>query len=633
VRPSVVQNQTYVVGLVLGLNFFPREPKRDTGGVVMRNFIIWTLTFLLGFEPALMAEGNARVNADLKAFLELSQIGKRPVTFRELYNKFSGYLPQAQRDELKLFIQNYGNLEIPKMDINKIRVAGQADEVYKLQVVQAGQSGTMEIMNSGKIFARINGQSLTGSDMNSTANVMQKAGLPRPALAAFKRVKLGPDLLSAKEILKLKKEDQKKYFKDFRELLASMEAVQNANFNIKSHAMLDSSDDKFSVIARLIRGEKAFADEEGMECVAAGYVTTAHRTNGGKGKLTCGSDGQDGIPLNLRERPNNQEPCGKNMFACNKDVYGEAGAICVPAGKNSTYDCNQNISKTNPKNDIPDLVGSDVKKFNELRDKARTAANEVARVCATTREQNPKEAAAPKRGKKAAKNPIQGLIDDQLQTCDNFDARLAVINSWDCEKNPQFKKDYKQLCEEKKQEEDVVGVIKDPPGTDAKPSTPQPQTPPTAPALQSCHDPNLKQYGLEPKCEGGSYGKPDDKNFQCLGPDGKPVPNDKIYECFCYDGKGSPVPPASKMKCGPGATSTGTNGKKGGDDDGIGGWFKKNKSWLVPLACGFIGLLVYHWLAKKSVQQNYQYLDPVTPNPPLPPPAPAPAAPVPRGAS
>ncbi len=599
----------------------------------MRNFIIWTLTFLLGFEPALMAEGNAKVHADLKSFLEMSELGKRPVTFRELYNKFSAYLPQAQKDELKLFIQNYGNLEIPKMDISKIRVSGQADDVFKLQVVQAGHSGTMEIMNSGKIFARVNGQALTPKDMFSTPNVMQKVGLPRPALTTFKRAKPGPDLLSAKDILKLKKSDQKKYFKDFRELLASMEAVQNANFNVKSNAMLDLNEEKFSVVARLLRGEKAFADEEGMDCVAAGYMTTAHRTNGGKGKLTCGSDGQDGIPLELRQRPNNQEPCGKTEFACNQAVYGEVGAICVPAGKDSTLLCNKNITMSNPKADIPDLAGNNVKKFIELRDKARSAAADVAKVCASTREQYPKDAAASKRGKKAAKSPIQGLIDDQLQTCDNFDARLAVINSWDCEKNPQFKKDYKQLCEEKKQEEELVSVAKDPAsGADAKPAGPAPtQGTQAPPAMLSCNDPSLKQYSLDSKCEGGGSGRTDDKNFQCLGPDGKPVPNEKIYECFCYNKDGQNIGPASKMKCGPGASSSGADGKKGGDDDGIGGWLKKNKSWLIPLGFGFLGLLVYHWLAKKSVDQNYQYLDPVTPNPPLPPPAPSPAAPVPRG--
>ena len=74
----------------------------------MRAFIIWTLSILLGFEPALFAAGRNN-NAEIKAFLENAQVTQKPVTLKELYSKNFDYLPESVRADFETFIKKNGS--------------------------------------------------------------------------------------------------------------------------------------------------------------------------------------------------------------------------------------------------------------------------------------------------------------------------------------------------------------------------------------------------------------------------------------------------------------------------------------------------------------------------------------------
>jgi len=594
---------------------------------VMKNTVIWTLAFLLGFEPALMAQGQARQNADIKAFIEMSGISKRPVTFRELYNKFSAYLPQAQKEELKGFIQTYGDMQIPKMDITKINGgSGAGDEIYKLQVVQKGQAGSIEIFNDGKQFARVNGQVLTADDMKSTQTVMEKVGIPKQAAATFKRpVRVGPDLLSGSDILKLKKADQKAYMKQFRAILASMEAVQTVDLQTKTTA-LERSSGKFDVIARWLRGQDALAMKEGDKCVVAGNVTEV----GIKDKrLTCGVDAQ-GMVFDSLRRKSDGETCGEKQFACGLEVYGPTGGnFCVPIGKDSTLKCNEYMDK-HPEADIlaeAAKAPNSASKFRELMASAKAAAEDVRKTCQGITAES---AATPARSAKNTKNRAKGLIDDQIQTCAEFDKRWETLSKWDCEKNADFKKNYEKLCKEKAEAGGGnVGVTDDgkpkPEAGNPAAGTGTPPPPPGsttgAPGEIVACDNLPMQYSLDNPGSSCAYGRTKNKDFTCKDSAGKPLENHKIYECFCKDKDGKDVAPVDRYKCT--ATAASADAAAGGGKS----WFKRNSKWLIPLAFGFVGLLVFHWLNKKAAKQNYEYLEPVTPLPPVAPPV----APVPRG--
>ncbi|MGZ5279050.1 MAG: hypothetical protein ACXWC9_03860 [Pseudobdellovibrionaceae bacterium] len=586
----------------------------------MKNTVIWTLAFLLGFEPALMAQGSARQNADIKAFIEMSGLAKGPVTYRELYNKFSAYLPQAQKDELKGFIQVYGDLQVPKMDISKIKGAGDNEEIYKLQVVQNGQAGSIEIFNDSKQFARVNGQVLTADDMKSTQAVMEKVGLPKQAAEAFKRPAKSMDrTLKASDLAKLSKADQIKFFQQLRALMASTEAVEAWDLKAKSSAFNIESASKFEVVAKWLRGEDAFALKVGDNCIAAGYVPKVGLD--GKKRLTCGTDGQAGIPEEFRKKPDGSF-CDSNEFSCNYKIFGpEGGMNCVPAGKDTTRLCSQLAVA-----DIPDIKGMDKKNFDALKEDAEAAAQEALKTCEATKASSTAPPVAARK-KKAVKGSPQGLIDDQIYTCGELQKRWEVIQSWDCGRE-EFKKGHEKICGEQKPEVGVIADNKPTPGTDAPAAPGTGETPPKAPApagppeIVSCD--NLpKQYSLDSACAGGGFGRPKDDKIQCKDGSGKIQTSKEIYECFCKDKDGKDIVPFERNKCS--ASGAATDAAAGGKKEKS--WFKKNSKWLIPLGFGLVGLLVYHWLGKKAAKQNFEYLEPV---PQLPPVAP-PAAPVPRG--
>ena len=606
----------------------------------MKNLILWTLSFLLGFNPALMAAGNARQNNEIKAFIEMTGVTKRSVSFRELYSKISPYLPQAQKEELTQFIREYGDMKLPKLDATKIKISGSPDEAYSLQVVTKGESGSIQMINDQKEFARINGTTVTAQDLETTATFMQKLGLPSQEVAdTFRRAVPPKDgKFNAMDLSRVSKSDQAVYFKQTRELLASMEAVQAAEFRVKTSMLAPSN--KYEVVLNWLRGEDAFAMEVGQKCTAAGYSTTevGYSNQGPTKRLTCGTDGDDGVPEQFREKAPGKFCESKNDFACNPVVFGvnqSKEAFCVKAGPNTTSQC---TAKANESGTImPNL--SEAKNRDALNAelaKIKEASKAVLDLCLAN------ESAS--KGKK--KSAASGLISDQTSTCGEFRKHAATIDGWDCEKGSDaFKKTYEAQCKAKAEEQRPApgtpvngGADQGRPGqgngtTPAAPGTPgadgRPAGPTRPPGEISC-DKLPKKYSTTSGCAGGSQkmasADPDkDKAGFTVCDDGKKkYAINELYWCDC--GKGVENPDYRTCKNANGKKDK--NDKDSDEDSNKNGFWKKNKKWLIPLGFGLLGLGLFHWLAKQNVKQQYQYLEP---EPPAKPPVAPPAAPVPRG--
>jgi hypothetical protein len=605
----------------------------------MRNLILWTLSFLLGFEPALMAAGNARQNAEIKAFIEMTGVTKRSVTFRELYSKISPYLPQAQKDELAQFIQEYGDMKLPKLDASKFKISGSPDEAYKLQVVTKGQAGSIEIFNDNKQFLRVNGETITDGDMVSAGSFMEKLGLPsREVASTFQRQTLPPDgRVNATDLSRMSKSDQAVYFKQTRELLASMEAVQVQEMKIKS-AMLEPQN-KFEVVLRWLAGEAAFALGSGEKCTAAGYNDTEVAYNGPR--LTCGTDGKGGVPEQFRKKGANSF-CEAKQFACNPVVFGvnqNKESFCVAAGPTTTAQCMQKAGESGTiMPNLNDKLPRD--QFDAELAKIKDAAKAVVALC-------DKNESGIGRGGKA--NPALGLIEDQSRTCVTFREHEKVVAAWDCNTNETFKKKYEAVCKAKVEDQrqpatpanpgtggadggkpPVTGQPTPAPGTpaqggaDGQNRPPTPQTPARPAGEIACSD-MPKKYSTTSGCAAGieKYADRDPKkpSFTICDDGKKKYKLSEIYWCACKDDAENP----DRNTC-----------LKKGEKDPIKddadkkkekGFWDKNKKWLIPLGFGLLGLGLFHWLAKSQVKQQYQYLEPE----PVKPPAPPPAAPVPRG--
>ena len=179
----------------------------------MRNFIVWTISFLLVFEPTVWA-ANRPTPSELKAYIEFSEIGKRSMTLKELYGRTALYLTREMRAQMEPVIAEYGDYQVPKFDVTKLKNS-KGEDYFQLSAVKDGQSVTLALGESEKSLVKINGKTIENSEMNSLAAVMTKAGVSKTdvqSLPAPKRVPAQAYIMNSKQIDKLNLDQQIPYF-------------------------------------------------------------------------------------------------------------------------------------------------------------------------------------------------------------------------------------------------------------------------------------------------------------------------------------------------------------------------------------------------------------------------------------
>lgn len=572
----------------------------------MRNFLIWTLSILLGFEPALMAKGQANRQSEIKAFLEKSELGKKSQSLVEMYHKVSADIPAQEALKLNDFMVFSKGHKLPKFDIRKM-TSSDGKVYYQLQGVQNGQSVTAEIYTEGSHFMRINGKVFTAQDMRSPQKVFAKLGIPAADIKKIYPSKAQANgFLSAEQILKLPRKKQAQYFKNFRQLLESMEAVQNAKTPRKT-ASNELMGPRFEIIAKWLQGEPAYAAfNAGDSCIAGGHIANVVYNKKRKVNnkivpgLSCGSDGNGGIVAQYSTLPNGTR-CAYGEFSCNSLIYGDGGG-CIPAGRETTKACNLTIKG----NDIPDRFQNNKEEFNRYKDKALMVAEAISsQVCSQLDSSSPS---------------ANDLVADQKETCRNFQDRYETMKKWTCD-NPEFKNSYKKLCEEP-----APPAPAEPPPVAAPPEvvTPAPTAPPAAPAEPAAppKDERLRCENLpvnestQSDCNNGNVLRKTTGDVRCL--DGETLRD--IYVCSCDEG---PVQPG--FKCLQSQDDSGSGKLKSKKPK------KKDKgpNWWLIGGVAFAGLLVFHWLNKRSAKIQYGYLEPEEQKPPVE--TPVTPAPTPRG--
>lgn len=546
----------------------------------MRNLIIWTLSFLLVFEPTVWA-ANRPTLSEMKAIIEYSEISKRSMTLNELYGRAYGLMPKSVRDQIEPMLDVYGDYEIPKFNVTKAKNAS-GEEYYQLSAVQDGKAVTISLGESSKALVKVNGQVVDGNMWNMKG-MLSKAGVSKNDLKNVPEMKRKPAqvyILNAKQIDRLSRDQKKAYYKQLRELLQSMEAVGQVQMKAEKKTS-SRAPASLEMFAALMMGESAVAARPAGPCVAAGHVT---QING-----TCGRGPDGNVLSELRGE------CGVKQFQCNTVVYGPTGG-CVNAGPDSTAQCNANVAAGD---DIPDLNKDNREAYERLRVDAMAQADAVSETCRISREGS--------------------LAKDQTKTCDAFKKREDVMKAWDCGRE-EFKGKYPKLCAE--------------PGAPTQPADPGDQ-PPGPPALDPVTgEPIITPPGGPggPAGPGGPGGT--DNGITCDAlPDNMSLEKDRVclgggtqnsscwnkvsqkaqtaYLCECGDG--SPV--LKGYKCADtGKVDKDRDGKKDRKDKKK----KKGPNWLLIAGAGLLGLLAFHWLTKKAVKQQYDNIDPLPQATPVP---------------
>lgn len=541
---------------------------------MVKAWISWVVSMVLAFQPSAFALSKEQ-NTALNQFFEDTQLTKREVSLKEFYEKTKSVYPESVRKEMKALIDQNPSAKLPKIAVSKIKNAKGEEEV-QLQFVHDGESAIVTIVGKDGVFAKVGKEVIRYEDMitvDKATKSFDKGISPSGRIATDRNPSSIPSskpiFLKAKDLMKLDKNSQRKYYKNFRDLLETMEDIQQMSLPKKTSALEKSQIDMF---VSLFVSEAHAADADvGKQCIVGGYVSTFAVHSATK-KLSCGHG-----DAKIR-----QDCAGSDQVLCNPVVYGRGKGpkFCVLAGYDTTERCNAVVQ--DPKNgDIPDLVQTSAE-FDALAKEAQDQAAKLKQVCVSNFEN--------------ASASVKNKFNDQVATCARFDERIAIINTWPCS-NPAFKSNsnYTRLCE-------AGGGGQHPPTTPPTDGGQHPPVPVPGSDPNNTCDPLIHLLPGDGRVCHPSQTTDGGSGF-CMK-DGKRV--DGVQGCSC-DNVFKPV--GEPCGTGGGVVDRGPGrGKKPG-------FWKRNGRLLLGLAAGMVGIGVFYYLNKKARAEAPTQLEPNDPAP------------------
>lgn len=596
----------------------------------MKLLISWAISFSLSLQPALVWAGTKTVshrneiNNEIKSYLKKTGLTRKAMSVQEFYNNNKDLFDDEERASLEQMVKENGSVQIPKFDVTTVKNKS-GEDVYQLQAVADGQSTSITLYGDQDEFARVNGVSISVKEGVSIEKTMTKLGAPKEAMDYYFRgpasvsTKAGKmrkpsnagKILSAEQVMKMNLEQKQKYFQQLRQLMESVESVQNA-FDTTPHGA-NLQTEMWQYFATLFVGENVFAEAKSRSggagsppvtaeedasqgtvandkaCVIAGNISSQGVRPKVK-KQTCGRDDKGELLSGLACAENNNHQV---LVQCNRVLYGD-DAPCISAGPTSTQLCNEKLKDKPLKFDNYAAYSAFKTGADAVIESAKSACGENFDGSGTVRNFKP------------------NMNTDQKNACKALSVRVATING---------------LCPADSKNAWCKAT------TETTPATGQPTA--GAPADNADKKPkcsDLKtqkgyiENGSVEKCalEDSSM-RIDDK--ECIADDNVHIA--KVQMCVCVGGYHESTT-SSKFKCIKGDSSS--TASTGGDNDTkkkgfwsktkgvfskIGGWFGDHKNFFAKLTVGLLVTGVVYKIAKKSTKAYYENLDPVTPVAPI----------------
>ncbi len=586
----------------------------------MKLLMSWTISFLLSVQPAMVWAGTktvshrSEINNEIKNYLNKTGLTRKSMSVQEFYNNNKDLFDDAERASLEKMVKENGNVQIPKMDVTTVKNKA-GEEVYQLQAVADGQSTSITLFGDQEEFARVNGVGISVKEGLSVEKTMAKLGTPKEAMDYYFRGPASVDgnakksksrkpsnagkLLSAEQVMKMNLEQKQKYFKQLRQLMESVESVQNA-FN-ESPRGASLQNDFFQHVAGLMLGDQALADESGADsvsndkaCIIAGNISSQGVRPNGK-RLTCGRDDKGELLGDIT--------CAENkthnvLVQCNHALYG-SDAPCVAAGSTSTQQCNEK-TKNKP------LNFNDYKAYSEFKVGADAVIESAKGACGEKFD-----------GSGTVSKFIPGMNTDQKNACMALSKRVAILNG---------------LCPADSKETWCKAPAQ--PTTPAQPVTPTPAAG-TSGSLPKCEDLEnepgyLKDGSVETdKCKDETNsvrvekkkcdrkGSADEVSMCSCQKTDQQLNTSRSSGYICQDKAPASTVRGMTMSTEPEKKKKGFWSKTKGVFSSVGSWFGNHKKFFINLGIGLAVTGLVYKLAKKSTKAYYNNLDPVTPVAPI----------------
>ncbi len=275
---------------------------------------------------------------------------QRPMKLTELMDYGKNFLPPILLQQLQANYMLYGDIEIPKMEVSRVKVGSQ--EHVRLTMTEKGMTNTITLIDDGKVFARLNDKvDILKEDMRSLTTVVAKVYQAIPVQAPK-----GP-FLDDWDYGRLTPKGRLEYIKKLREIMVLMEKIQNnsgqgSTPDISWNLPIDDSISKAEVNFEQnpMTTTAGFFPHSGLSFSTATAVfkswwrymlSGAQAAAGGKYPLILAgeiiSDSGE-----MKEYKDHQNKCDKGKIYCDGDLFpveGENNCIARPRGSQWTNAC------------------------------------------------------------------------------------------------------------------------------------------------------------------------------------------------------------------------------------------------------------------------------------------------------
>jgi hypothetical protein len=366
---------------------------------------------------------------------------QRPMKLTELMDYGKNFLPPILLQQLQANYMLYGDIEIPKMEVSRVKVGSQ--EHVRLTMTEKGMTNTITLIDDGKVFARLNDKvDILKEDMRSLTTVVAKVYQAIPVQAPK-----GP-FLDDWDYGRLTPKGRLEYIKKLREIMVLMEKIQNnsgqgSTPDISWNLPIDDSTSKaevnfeqnpmtttagffphsglsFSTATAVFKswwryvlsGAQAAAGGSGPVILAGGVYDSTAEYNNIKKKECTGSKGATIY-------------CEPTMFPMQSQCIEEKGSSWTDACyKNSG---GQNITNDNIKSKLTDIKRN-IQNVSQRIDNVCAVKEKVPSECNTLRVRKD-EIQKILNENTAANTPSQPPASSNTQSNDDIQ-RIAAVNTY-----------------------------------------------------------------------------------------------------------------------------------------------------------------------------------------------------------
>lgn len=591
-------------------------------------FFLWSQSAL-----ALKPEHQTHFNQ----FLKSTSVTQHPIKLKDLYEKFKESVPAEHKSEMDQFIKLNGDFVLPKMTVTKVKNQKNGEDIA-IQMTTIKGNLVLTLKNDGPVFATLSGTE--NGEFKKTD--LYHADISRGPAQFFAQL-MGESksvandqwkfsVLSADQVNQLNESERKVYFHKLQQVLEVAEKLQNQYILNSTSTQQKRTSSLFELFVEEANAW-GFGNLPSGRCIVAGYISE-YETN---------------IAANWRlnrtfcKLPKDYEvgKCAQSEVQCNPALYG--AGVCIPlvgerVSQSATADCNAKVTAMDR---YPTRINNRAF-FDTVKENIELQIKDLKATCDKDIYPNAKLNSKKTEDQSTTCQALTTRVDEIMKiTCED----LAKVRGFKCDREPASQQPVKPTVPAKpgapagSQQSgkpdgqkpgsgqtgtdqggtDQRGQRPPPssqqsgstPGTDAKPSQPPQKQEPVAPKPPTKDEQN-KICSLQQRLKSVDCASYKTLSVTCN--------QTEVYYCDCGGDKNVlSVVSGIPVRCKSNSESSSGQDRKSGSS---GSWFSnfKLEPWMIWAGAGALGLGLWYYSSKQSVDKYYQMFNSTPVNPPVPPP-------------